>query len=166
MFFAAADTVNVAAVPFHDEDGRAEGGDEHRPIGMQDHPAGDRKERGGDDGAEREVAGPGDEEDEEEHHGEKRHGREIRERADETRDRDRVSARLVSLWTDFYIALGEPLGDDRWSFRLYTKPFVRFIWLGGILMSMGLLAKVLMLRSKRSTRQRSALNLINIVKEI
>ena len=38
---------------------------------------------------------------------------------------------------DIYVALGEPLGDDAWSVRVYYKPFIRWIWLGGLLMSLG-----------------------------
>jgi len=38
---------------------------------------------------------------------------------------------------DLFAALGEPLGNDAWSFRLYHKPFVRWIWLGGVLMGLG-----------------------------
>ncbi len=41
------------------------------------------------------------------------------------------------LFRDLFIALGEPLGKDAWSFRIYHKPFVRWIWLGGILISLG-----------------------------
>jgi cytochrome c-type biogenesis protein CcmF len=37
---------------------------------------------------------------------------------------------------DFYIALGEKL-DDRWSVRLYIKPFIRWVWLGGLLIALG-----------------------------
>jgi cytochrome c-type biogenesis protein CcmF len=51
-------------------------------------------------------------------------------------------------WTDFTLALGEPLGDDRWSLRFYTKPFVRFIWLGGVMMALGMLSKFVTLRRK------------------
>jgi cytochrome c-type biogenesis protein CcmF len=43
------------------------------------------------------------------------------------------------LTRDLYVALGEPL-DDRnhaWAIRLYHKPFVRFIWLGALLMMAG-----------------------------
>jgi len=36
-----------------------------------------------------------------------------------------------------FVALGEPLGDKAWSFRIYHKPFVRWIWLGGVLMGLG-----------------------------
>jgi cytochrome c-type biogenesis protein CcmF len=42
------------------------------------------------------------------------------------------------LTRDLYVALGEPLGDDgAWSVRVYLKPFVRWIWLGAILMMLG-----------------------------
>ncbi len=38
---------------------------------------------------------------------------------------------------DLYIALGEPLGDSDWAVRIQVKPFVRWIWLGGLLMALG-----------------------------
>ena len=39
---------------------------------------------------------------------------------------------------DIYVALGEPLGGDgSWALRLHIKPFVRWIWLGTILMALG-----------------------------
>lgn len=45
---------------------------------------------------------------------------------------------------DLFIALGEPRGaDGAWSLRLYVKPFIRWIWLGTIIMAFGgLLAAV------------------------
>ena len=36
-----------------------------------------------------------------------------------------------------YVALGEPLGNDAWAVRVQYKPFVRWIWLGGLLMMAG-----------------------------
>lgn len=42
-----------------------------------------------------------------------------------------------SLFRDLYIALGEPLDNDYWSVRLYYKPFVRWIWFGGMIMMIG-----------------------------
>ncbi len=42
-----------------------------------------------------------------------------------------------SIFRDLYIALGEPLDESTWSLRLYYKPFIRWIWLGGILMLLG-----------------------------
>ena len=39
---------------------------------------------------------------------------------------------------DLFIALGEPLDDKgAWAVRIYYKPFVRWIWLGAIIMSIG-----------------------------
>jgi cytochrome c-type biogenesis protein CcmF len=38
---------------------------------------------------------------------------------------------------DIYIALGEPLNNNAWSMRVYYKPFVRWIWLGSLLMALG-----------------------------
>ncbi len=43
---------------------------------------------------------------------------------------------------DLYIALGEPLseaadGNQPWAVRIYYKPFVRWIWLGALIMAIG-----------------------------
>ncbi|GKX54445.1 c-type cytochrome biogenesis protein CcmF [Leminorella grimontii] len=38
---------------------------------------------------------------------------------------------------DLYGALGENLGDGQWSVRLYYKPFMRWIWFGGLFMALG-----------------------------
>lgn len=38
---------------------------------------------------------------------------------------------------DYYIALGEQFEDGSWSVRIYIKPFVRWIWIGGLLIGMG-----------------------------
>ncbi|OGV31634.1 MAG: c-type cytochrome biogenesis protein CcmF [Legionellales bacterium RIFCSPHIGHO2_12_FULL_35_11] len=43
----------------------------------------------------------------------------------------------VNPFRDLYIALGEPLGSDSWSVRIYFKPLVRFIWGGGLLILIG-----------------------------
>ncbi len=43
----------------------------------------------------------------------------------------------AGLFGDVYIALGEPLGHDAWAVRVHSKPFVRWIWLGALLMAMG-----------------------------
>lgn len=42
-----------------------------------------------------------------------------------------------NLLRDLYIALAEPLNDDKWILRIHYKPFVRWIWLGGLLMAVG-----------------------------
>ena len=41
------------------------------------------------------------------------------------------------LTRDLYAALGEELSDGSWAVRLYYKPFVRWIWYGGVLMALG-----------------------------
>jgi len=38
---------------------------------------------------------------------------------------------------DLYVALGEPVADGAWSVRLYYKPYVRWIWLGALIMGLG-----------------------------
>jgi cytochrome c-type biogenesis protein CcmF len=38
---------------------------------------------------------------------------------------------------DLFAALGDDLGQGRWSFRLQYKPLIRFIWLGAILVAFG-----------------------------
>jgi len=44
-----------------------------------------------------------------------------------------------SLYRDLYVALGEPLGEGAWSLRIYYKPLIRLIWLGGLFISLGAL---------------------------
>ena len=38
---------------------------------------------------------------------------------------------------DLYAALGEEIGDGSWAVRIYYKPFVRWIWFGGVFMAVG-----------------------------
>jgi len=66
-----------------------------------------------------------------------------------------------SLTRDLYVALGEPLDNGAWAVRVHIKPFVRFIWLGGLLMALGgvLAALDRRYRLKVKTRVREALGL-------
>ena len=41
------------------------------------------------------------------------------------------------LFRDLYVALGEPLAEGAWAVRVHYKPFVRWIWLGALLMGFG-----------------------------
>ena len=43
----------------------------------------------------------------------------------------------ASLKRDLFVALGEDLGKGAWSLRIYHKPFVRWLWLGGLIMAIG-----------------------------
>ena len=38
---------------------------------------------------------------------------------------------------DLYVALGEPLENGAWAVRVHIKPYVRWIWLGGLMMGLG-----------------------------
>ncbi|MGJ8646168.1 MAG: heme lyase CcmF/NrfE family subunit [Marinomonas colpomeniae] len=50
---------------------------------------------------------------------------------------------------DLYISLGEKLDGDSWGVRVYVKSFVRWIWLGGLLMMVGGLLATLDKRYQR-----------------
>ena len=53
---------------------------------------------------------------------------------------------------DIYVALGEPLGDGAWSVRVHVKPYVRWVWFGGVMMMFG---GVLTLFDRRYRRVRA-----------
>ncbi len=60
----------------------------------------------------------------------------------------------AGLFRDLFVALGEPLGEQgAWSVRLYHKPFIRWIWLGGLLMALGGLIAATDRRYYRKRRQ-------------
>ncbi|NOQ34843.1 MAG: heme lyase CcmF/NrfE family subunit [Methylococcaceae bacterium] len=58
-----------------------------------------------------------------------------------------------SLWRDLYVALGEPLDENgtAWAVRVHYKPFVRWLWLGGFLMTLGGLLTVADKRYRKKT---------------
>jgi cytochrome c-type biogenesis protein CcmF len=56
---------------------------------------------------------------------------------------------------DVFVALGEPLGDGAWSLRLQVKPFIRFLWLGAILMALGGLIAITDRRYRLPVRDRA-----------
>ena len=44
----------------------------------------------------------------------------------------------AGLWRDLYVSLGEELdANGAWSVRIYHKPFIRWIWLGALIMAIG-----------------------------
>jgi cytochrome c-type biogenesis protein CcmF len=57
------------------------------------------------------------------------------------------------LLRDVYISLGEPVGDGAWAVRLQVKPFVRWIWLGGLVMALGGVLAVADARYRRLRRR-------------
>ncbi len=60
------------------------------------------------------------------------------------------------LTRDLYVALGEPLDKDAWSVRVYYKPFIRWIWFGGLLMMSGGLCSLLDRRYRIGSRKELA----------
>jgi cytochrome c-type biogenesis protein CcmF len=62
----------------------------------------------------------------------------------------------AGLTRDLFIALGEPLdGKGAWAVRIYYKPFIRWIWLGAIIMAVGGLFAASDRRYRRLARSRS-----------
>lgn len=51
---------------------------------------------------------------------------------------------------DLYIALGEPLTETAWSVRLYYKPFIRWVWLGGFCIAISGFLSLLRLAGRKS----------------
>ena len=54
---------------------------------------------------------------------------------------------------DLYVAMGEELDGDDWAMRIQYKPFVRWLWLGALLMAAG---GILAIADRRYRRRRSA----------
>ena len=46
------------------------------------------------------------------------------------------------LFRDIYVAMGEPLTENAWAMRVHVKPFVRWIWLGALMMALGAILAV------------------------
>ncbi|SDI52288.1 cytochrome c-type biogenesis protein CcmF [Pseudomonas flavescens] len=67
----------------------------------------------------------------------------------------------AGLTRDLFVALGEPLEQGAWAVRVHIKPFVRWIWLGALMMGFGgfLAAADKRYRMKVRTRVRDALGL-------
>jgi cytochrome c-type biogenesis protein CcmF len=57
----------------------------------------------------------------------------------------------AGFFRDLYVAMGEPVGSNgAWAIRLHYKPFIRWIWLGALLMGLGGSLTVLDKRYRRS----------------
>ena len=55
-----------------------------------------------------------------------------------------------TLFNDFYIVLGNKLDENAWVVRTYIKPFISFIWIGVILISLGGFISLLPFNSYRN----------------
>jgi cytochrome c-type biogenesis protein CcmF len=60
----------------------------------------------------------------------------------------------AGFFRDIYVVMGERLSPNEWTFRLYIKPFVRWIWFGGLLlMSGGIIEIIRHFRRKKARGQ-------------
>ena len=62
----------------------------------------------------------------------------------------------AGLTRDLFVALGEDLGKGAWSLRVYHKPFVRWLWLAGLIMAIGGLLAATDRRYRTLARRHSA----------
>lgn len=65
----------------------------------------------------------------------------------------------VNPWRDLYVAMGEELGDGSWAVRIHIKPFVRWIWVGSIIMAIG---GLLSMTDKRYRLRRKKVSVSNV----
>jgi cytochrome c-type biogenesis protein CcmF len=65
----------------------------------------------------------------------------------------------AGLFRDLYVALGEPLNNgEAWAVRVHYKPYVRWLWLGGILMALGGLLTVVDKRYRKISSKQESVN--------
>jgi cytochrome c-type biogenesis protein CcmF len=64
-----------------------------------------------------------------------------------------------SILGDIYVSLGEPVANGAWSVRVYSKPFVTWIWGGCVLMALGGLVALLDRRYRLLARRDEAVRL-------
>ena len=43
----------------------------------------------------------------------------------------------ADLFKDLYVSIGDNLQSNIWSFKIQIKPFIRWIWLGALLIALG-----------------------------
>ena len=55
-----------------------------------------------------------------------------------------------TFFNDFYMVLGNKLDENAWVVRTYIKPFISFIWIGVILISLGAGASLLSFNSNKN----------------
>ena len=59
---------------------------------------------------------------------------------------------------DLFVALGDDLGDGKWSMRVQYKPLIRYIWIGALLMAIGGFVSIADRRYRARAAARDAVN--------
>ena len=62
----------------------------------------------------------------------------------------------AGLFRDLFVALGDPIDDTAWAVRIQHKPFVRWVWFGGLFIAFGGGITLLDRRYRAVKQQRSA----------
>ena len=74
-------------------------------------------------------------------------------------------AALLTRWNgQLYVVVGDEAGEGRWQLRVWWKPFVTFIWYGGLLISLGGLLAIFG-RVRSDLRRRKAVQLADARRE-
>lgn len=58
----------------------------------------------------------------------------------------------TGLFRDIYVAMGEPVGENAWAMRVHIKPFIRWIWLGALMMAFGAVLAVMDKRYRKKVQ--------------
>ncbi len=66
------------------------------------------------------------------------------------------------LFRDLFVALGEPVDDTAWAVRVHYKPFVRWIWFGGVMITLGGLVTVMDRRYRRRRVAQGSADLVGV----
>ncbi len=69
----------------------------------------------------------------------------------------------AGLFRDLYVALGEPVDNTAWAVRVQYKPFVRWVWFGGLFIAIGGFLTILDKRYRRRQKAKQAVTAIEPV---
>jgi cytochrome c-type biogenesis protein CcmF len=61
----------------------------------------------------------------------------------------------VGFFRDIYVAMGESVAENAWAMRVHVKPFIRWIWLGALMMAFGAFLAVIDKRYRKKLTSNS-----------
>lgn len=68
----------------------------------------------------------------------------------------------VTLFRDLYVAMGEPIDEKAWAMRVQIRPFIRWIWLGALMMAFGACLAVMDKRYRKQEIKSQAKSVSNV----